>query len=125
MRYTRRQRKRIYLDALELLAEADFTNYIPSTKRQNARYVCKAISQATGGEISHDEVPDEFPEIYAFRSIEGCPDWAWLSELVINHTTRHAIEEAGASVRTAEGNQLRQLALIFAAELCDDPDFLA
>jgi hypothetical protein len=118
MRYTGEERKQIYLDALELLAEADIRHTWSFNNTGFARYACHAISQATKKAkrpTKPSTVERFFPEAYAFRSNEYNGS-TWLSEIV------------GGSVRftpgSKDGNELRQLVLIFAAELCDDPEFL-
>jgi hypothetical protein len=110
MIFTREERKQIYLHALELLSRAEYSAPCPDTAEGYARYVCHAISQSSC--VRFDHVWRHFPEVYIFRSTENYgPLWMY------DPGSR------SCDPKTEEGNQLRQLALIFAAELCDDDSF--
>jgi hypothetical protein len=117
MKFTREERKRIYQDAAQLVADADYSSiftYADEIKlNMYARFACHAIAQSC--DINFDSVVNEFPEIYAFKS-ESYPGGKWLSE--------HVEGEEFLLPESDEGNELRQLTLIFAAELCGDEDFL-
>jgi hypothetical protein len=102
MRYTREKRKRIYADALLIVSEADYDRF------GRGCFVCQALESASDDIWTH--VPDDFPEAYAFR-YPGEPH-VWLCD---------GSDETQPDTR--EGNEFRQLVLIFAAELCGDEDF--
>jgi hypothetical protein len=106
------QRKAIYLDALELLTGAH-----KSFQNDYNRYACHAIQSA--GFRDHLDVNEStFPEICAFAHCGIHAETAWLTERNdLGATT-------GMYSSTDEGNEFRQLVLIFAAELCDDRDFI-
>jgi hypothetical protein len=114
MKYSKKQRKGIYLEALEILANADITESELTTERQvMAQFACHAISQACG--VNTDDVPHEFPEVYAFKNPEY-GGGVWLREF--------SDPECYCESNTVTGNKFRQLVLIFAVELCDDIEFL-
>jgi hypothetical protein len=117
MKFTKEQRKLIYLKALELVAGADIHG-LTITKRHTARYVCHAVGQAAG--IVYTDVTEHFPEAYAFRNPDLGRYDVWLSDGEDNDDTGYDTDP-----ETGSGNKLRQLVLIFAAELCGDPDFQA
>jgi hypothetical protein len=102
MRYNREQRKSIYADALEILSGADYDRF------GRGCFACQALESASDDIWTH--VPDDFPEAYAFRYKKETH--VWLSD---------GSDETQPDTR--EGNEFRQLVLIFAAELCDDKDF--
>ena len=114
MQYTKKQRKEIYLKALELVAKADFNESSPETPEQYERYICHAISKVC--EINYKQVINYFPEVYSFRNFQLATD-LWLQDY------DSITDEYHFEPDTKNGNELRQLVLIFAAELCDDKNF--
>jgi hypothetical protein len=106
MKYTKKQRKKIYLEALERLSAADLTAD-PWTLEGYARYVCHAVAQSC--DVDHNDVAAEFPEAYAFAN----PD----------HRGTVWLCDHDSYPNTEAGHKLRQTVLIFAAELCDDREF--
>lgn len=115
MKYNKKKRKEIYLKALEIVAAADY-NPDRLFEIDYTRYVCYAIEKVSG--VSHYEVAEQFPEVYEFRSDSDNSDAAavWLTD--------HTDSDYSCKPNTIEGNELRQLVLIFAAELCDDNNLI-
>jgi hypothetical protein len=108
LKYTARQRKKIYLGALEILAEAGERMLDTQSLEASARFICCAISQVLG--TDDVAVYEEFPEVYIFRCYERFNIF-WLSD------------DNYCYSNTQTGNEFRQLVLLFAVELCDDVDF--
>jgi hypothetical protein len=113
--YTREQRRKIYLNAAGLVSGADIR--IDLSKRVGSdsaydRYVCHAVAHVAS--LDKDQVDDKdmFPELLAFKDPNGRYLATWLGH-----------ENDGFGPESTEGNQLRQLILLFAAELCDDLNF--
>jgi hypothetical protein len=113
MKYTKKQRKQIYLDALEILAGA----HLLEQQYAAHRYACKAISVACGCDGTLNIGEHNFPEISAFACCEIDQTRPWLTEHDSND------RPIGLHSYNSDGNEFRQLVLIFAAELCDDKDF--
>jgi hypothetical protein len=117
MKYTKKQRKKIYEIALDLLASSEFLTEAVETIAQYDRYVCHAVKHAVrlefGHVIDHEIVKFHFPEAYAFRSNEY--NSIWLSE--------YEDGEFWFDPDTEEGNELRKTVLAFAMVLCGDADF--
>jgi hypothetical protein len=109
------KRKKIYLDALAHLAETNFgrPNAFVPLGAFHRYYACCAIAHVS--QVPLGDVECLFPELYAFHSGRTDGTSAWLSEFDGGVVHFHA--------ETLEGNELRQTALAFAAELCDDGDF--
>ena len=116
MIYTRKQRKEIYLKAFELVRTADLTHHnLSLNKKELQRYACHAISQATNDKIDFEVIEEHFPEISIFRNRDFIGS-TWLSDYDYQ-THRNILKPC-----EIDGNELRQLILLFAAELCDDID---
>jgi hypothetical protein len=101
MRYNREQRKSIYADALEILSRVD-------ARLGSERLACCALKMACRDEWIH--VSYDFPEVFAFKN--PAANFVWLSD-----------EDDDTDPESKAGNELRQLVLIFAIELCDDQQF--
>jgi hypothetical protein len=109
------ERKGIYLAAQAHLAETDFgrSNTFVPLGDFHMYYACCAIAHVS--HVMLCDVERLFPELLAFHSGKTDGTSAWLSEF--DDGVVHFRAES------REGNDLRQIALIFAAELCDDKEF--
>jgi hypothetical protein len=107
MKFTRGERRLIYLEAAGLVASADLSEAGLKKRANRVRFVCYALEETSG--IVFDSA--EFPEAYAFRYDETD---TWLSDWT---------GEVDCSAKSATGNELRILILLFAAELCGDRGF--
>jgi hypothetical protein len=113
MKPDRKQRRDIYLEAAGLVAGSKYwinTDYTDDTRPDYMRYACHAIEAASG--VLEGTVCDNFPEILMFSSTETRACGVWLTD--------HGDKECPCTPNSKEGNELRQLALLFAAAMCED-----
>jgi hypothetical protein len=111
--YTRKQRKEIYLKAAATVFEADLKSSLSEGRippEAYNRYACHAMARATGLNWRMVDNHLLFPELIAFKN-HYYASHEWLSGSKFDGPA------------TKDGNEFRQLVLLFAAELCNDTDF--
>jgi hypothetical protein len=120
MKPDRKKRRDIYLEAAGLVADSKYwintdhsrlCNPLGDRRPDYMMYACHAIQAASS--VLDGTVCDNFPEAFAFRSTDSPTDTdVWLTD--------YGDAECPCTPNSKEGNDLRQLVLLFAAAMCED-----